>query len=335
MKMTLISVLSSWLCATGAAVLVNYYIPTSFQDTPKEQKKAAGVAARISKRGTIPEYKPKSRHSSAIKKTTAAKVIKKEVDRPLYVSNPIYPPFTNALHQLKEEVAEIAKDGEVDLSYGFTLSVRDGMPVLNYPEEYTNIVIGGVAMGEALKGGFFWVRRGWRGNMWGVDEVGLSMCRRLDEPEFYCTHVTYSALPATRQVDAIRMHGNLNLGNTARAYDVVEEISQWMAEDYGAVDLDVAVPAGTLALKKLKIGNGLSVVVSVNWNRWQAVDGSDAHIDISFTADELVEEDKCQRQELGEVVDVERISVLDETGVNYLTVRPVVSSEAVKSKVVY
>lgn len=54
--------------------------------------------------------------------------------------------------------------------------------------------------------------------------------------EFYCTSVTYSAIPATKQVDSIRMRGNLEVGNTSKAYAMVEEIGKWMKEDFGAVD---------------------------------------------------------------------------------------------------
>ena len=54
--------------------------------------------------------------------------------------------------------------------------------------------------------------------------------------EFYRTSVTYSAIPATKQVDSIRMRGNLEVGNTSKAYAMVEEIGKWMKEDFGAVD---------------------------------------------------------------------------------------------------
>ena len=54
--------------------------------------------------------------------------------------------------------------------------------------------------------------------------------------EFYCTSVTYSAIPATKQVDSIRMRGNLEVGNTSKAYAMVEEIGKWMKEDFGAVN---------------------------------------------------------------------------------------------------
>ena len=48
--------------------------------------------------------------------------------------------------------------------------------------------------------------------------------------------MTYSAIPATKQVDSIRMRGNLEVGNTSKAYAMVEEIGKWMKEDFGAVN---------------------------------------------------------------------------------------------------
>ena len=118
MKMTLVSVTSSWLCATGVAVISSYCIMTHSHGTAADQKKAAQVAYRVSRSGTIPEYKPANRHSSAIKKRTTAAVAK-EIKLPIFVSNPIYTPFTNALSKLTEDVAEIAKDGNVELVNGF------------------------------------------------------------------------------------------------------------------------------------------------------------------------------------------------------------------------
>ena len=102
MKMTLINVTSSWLCATGVAVISSYCILTHNNGTADGQKKAEQVAYRVSKSGTIAEYKPTNRHSSAVKKTTTAKVAKiaKEIEVPKFVPNPIYAPFTNALNNL-------------------------------------------------------------------------------------------------------------------------------------------------------------------------------------------------------------------------------------------
>lgn len=51
----------------------------------------------------------------------------------------------------------------------------------------------------------------------------------------YCI-LTQHAIPATKQVDSIRMRGNLEVGNTSKAYAMVEEIGKWMKEDFGAVD---------------------------------------------------------------------------------------------------
>jgi len=168
-----------------------------------------------------------------------------------------------------------------------------------------------------------------------MDGIGLTKCRRLDEPEFYCTDVTYSMLPATRQVDSIQMRGNLEVGNTSKAQAMMEEISGWMAKDYGAVDLGVATPAGTLALKKFKIGNGMDVEVTVKWKSPHTVKGCDADIAINFTTSELVEENRYQRQELGKTMDEVRTSTQKETGVNYFNVNPTVNADAVAKKVVY
>ena len=146
MKMTLVSVTSSWLCATGVAVISSYCLMTHSNGTAADQKKAAQVASSISRRGTIPEYKPTNRHSSAVKKTTTATVAK-EIKLPKFVPNPIYAPFTNALEKLMEELADAAKDGKVELANGFTLMKKDGKPTLKFPEEYTKVGIGGVAIG--------------------------------------------------------------------------------------------------------------------------------------------------------------------------------------------
>ena len=188
MKMTLVSVTSSWLCATGVAIISSYCLMTHSNGTAADQKKAAQVASSISRRGTIPEYKPTNRHSSAIKKTTTAAVAK-EIKIPKFVPNPIYAPFTNALSKLTEDVAEIAKDGNVELVNGFTLMKKGGKPTLKFPKEYTKVGIGGVAIGDEFKGAFFWVhKKGIDGtDQFKIDEVTLSGYKRLDEPEFYCT----------------------------------------------------------------------------------------------------------------------------------------------------
>jgi len=226
MKATLISVTRTWICATGVALVSSYGIMTHFQNTPEGQKRATQVASGMSKRGTIPEYKPTNKHSSAVKKTTIAQVAK-VVSRPTYVPNPLYPRFMNALDQLTEEVAAVAKDGDVALKGGFTLVNRDGKPQLTFPEAYGRVVIGGVAMGEEVKDWTTDVNRK-RVNgpdQWKIEEVSLRGRRdRLDEPEFYCSRVTYSLLPATKQVDAIRMHGDLVVGNTSKVQAMVKEI---------------------------------------------------------------------------------------------------------------
>ena len=336
MKMTLLSVTCSWLCATGVAIILSFYVMTHSNGTVADQKKAARVAASISKRGTVPEYKPTKRHSSAVKKTTTAKVVK-EIKIPKFVVNPIYAPFTNALNNLTAEVAKIAKKKEVKLENGFVLMNNDGKPTLKFPEEYTNVGIGGVAIGDELKGAFFWTRRKRIDgtDQQKIDEVALTGYKRLDEPEFYCTRVVYSVLPTTRQVDSIRMHGDLCVGDASKANRMVREIAKWMKEDYGAVERRADVPSGTLALKKFKIGKGMDVEVAVHWKSQRTVEGCDANINISFTTSELVEDNRSERQELGKAADEARVGEYKKSGVNYLTVRPWVKEDDVKRKVVY
>ena len=336
MKMTLVSVTSSWLCATGVAVISSYCIMTHSNGTAAGQKKAEQVAYRVSKRGTIPEYKPANRHSSAVKKTTTAKVVK-EIKIPKFVPNPIYAPFTNALNNLTEELADIAKDGKVELANGFALMNKDGKPTLRFPEEYTNVGIGGVAIGDELKGAFFVVHRKKIDgtDQQKIDEVALSGYKRLDEPEFYCTKVTYSVLPSTRQVDSIRMHGDLCVGDASKANKMVREITKWMKEDYGAVERRTDIPSGMLALKKLRIGTGMDVEVAVRWKSQRTAEGCDANIDISFTTSELIEDNRVDRQELGKAADEARVAEYKKSGVNYFTVRPRVKEDDVKRKVVY
>ena len=335
MKMTLVSVTSSWLCATGVAVISSYCILTH-GGAAGNQKRAEQVACRISSRGTIPEYKSTNKHSSAVKKTTTAKVAK-EITLPKFVQNPIYSPFTNALNKLTEELADAAKDGNVKLVNGFVLMKKDGKPTIQFPEEYTKVGIGGVAIGDELKCAFFLAsRKGIDGtDQYKIDEVALSGYRRLDEPEFYCTKVVYSVLPSTKQVDAIRMYGDLCVGNASKANKMVREITKWMKEDYGAVDLRADVPDGALALKKFRIGKGMNVEVAVNWKEQRANDGSDARIEISFAASELSDDNRFERQALGEAADAARVKELGTSGVNYYTVRPRVKEDDVKRKVVY
>ena len=220
---------------------------------------------------------------------------------------------------------------------GFVLTKKDGKPTIQFPEEYTKVGIGGVAIGDELNGAFFLARRKEveGTNQYKIDEVALSGYKRLDEPEFYCTKVMYSVFPSTRQVDSIRMYGDLCVGNASKANKMVREITKWMKEDYGAVDLRADVPDGALALKKFRIGKGMNVDVSVNWKEQRADDGSDARIEISFTASELVDDNRFERQELGEAADAARVDELSRSGVNYFTVRPRVKEDDVKRKVVY
>ncbi len=157
MKMTVISITKSWFCATGVAIIASYCILTH-NGTVNGKSKAEQVASRICKDGTTSEYKSKNRHSSATKKTTTAKVAK-EIKIPKYIPNPICPPFTNAVNKLTEEMYGIAKGGEVRLKNGFSLLNKNGKPTIVFPEAYTNVCIGGVAMGAVFKGGNFLVRR--------------------------------------------------------------------------------------------------------------------------------------------------------------------------------
>ena len=336
MKMTLVSVTSSWLCATGVAVISSYCILTHSNGKAGDQKKPEQVACSVSKRGTVSEYKPTNRHSSAIKKTTTAKVVK-EIKVPKFVPNPIYTSFTNALNNLTEELADVARDGEVELANGFFLLKKDGKPTLRFPEEYTNVIIGGVAIGDELKDTWTQVsRKKIDGtDQYMIDKIALRWYKRLEEPEFYCVHVGYTVLPSTKQVDSIRMKGDLCVGTASKANRMVREIAQWMKEDYGAVDLRVDVPDGMLALKKFRIGKGMDVVVVANWKEQRGDDGSDAHIEISFTVGELVEDNKFEHQKLGEATDEARVNELSISGVNYFTVNPKVKEDDVKKKVVY
>jgi len=336
MKMTLVSVTSSWLCATGVAIISSYCIMTHSNGTEADQKKAAQVASSISKRGTIREYKPTKKHSSAVKKTTTAKVVK-EIKVPKFVPNPIYTPFTNALDKLTEDVAKTVKDREVKLENGFVLMNKDGKPTLKFPEEYTKVGIGGVAIGDELKDASFSARRKKIDgtDQYKIDEVVLDKYKRLDEPEFYCTKVIYSVLPTTRQVDSIWMHGDLCVGDASKANKMVREITTWMKEDYGAVERSADLPSGMLALKKFRIGKGMDVEVTVQWKSQRTAEGCDANIDISFTTSELIKDNRFESQELGKAADEARVGEYKKSGVNYFTVRPRVKEDDVNRKVVY
>ena len=334
MKMTVISITSSWLCATGVAIIASYCILTH-NGTVNGKSKAEQVASRICKDGTTSEYKSKNRHSSAVTKTTKAKV-EKEIKVPKYVPNPIYIPFTNAVNRLTEEMADIAKGGEVRLKNGFPLLNKNGKPTIVFPEAYTNVCIGGVAMGDVFKGGNFLVRRTKIDDtdQEMIDEVSLCGYKRLDEPEFYCTEVTYSVLPSTKQVVSIRMTGDLSVRKTSNADRMIREIKQWMKEDYAAVDLRVDVPDRMIALKKFKIGKGMYAEVAVTWKKQRMSDGSDARIEINFTTSELEEDSLLEHQALGAAADEARVDELNKSGVNYFTVRPKVKEDDVKRKVV-
>ncbi len=333
---TLISITSSWLCATGVTIMATFLIATNHQGTVSDQAKAKQTAASISKRGTIKEFKPATRHSSATKKTTAAKV-ECVVKKPVYVDNPIYTPFTNALAGLTAELAEMAEEDDVKFDNGFILTNTNGMPLIKFPEEYAKVEIGGVAMGDVLDCGEFSAQRTKveNANAAKICGVTLGKYRRLDEPDFYCTEVTYSMLPSTKQVDSIKMHGDLCVKTESKANRMIKEIAGWMKEDFGAKDLRADVPEGMLAYKKFEIGEGMDVEVKVNWKKQRAADGSDAYIDIAFTASELADDNQYEHLELGAAADEARVDEYCNSGVNYFTVRPRVNQNDVNRKIVY
>lgn len=338
--MTRISVVSSWLCATGVVVVSSYCILTHFKNTPADQKKAAALVERINKRGTVSEAgygKQRAKHSSAVNKKTVAKIVDKDVKKSVYVPNPIYPPFTNALNNLVQEFAAAAQEGDVVLTNGFTLTLQDGKPILKFPEAYEKVRIGGKGIGEILNDGNFSVSRKRIDNtdQWEMDRIGMYKSRRLDEPEFYCTDVTYSALPGTKQIDSIHMSGKLGVVNASQVNDMVEEITKWMEDDFGAVDLKAETPAGTMALKKFRIGEGMDVQVAVNWDKRQTSQTWNSKIDITFKTRELEAENAYQRAELGKATDPARVSEYSRTGINYFTVNPKVNAEVGKNGMVF
>lgn len=336
MKMTLLKVIGSWLCGTGVVVISTYLIATNYQGTARDQAVARQAAERIAKRGTIQEYKPATRHSSAVKKATSA-TVSCVINKPVYVDNPIYAPFTNKVARLSAELADMAKDKEVKLDNGFMLTSTNGMPFIKFPEEYAKVVIGGVAIGDVLDGGTYSVQRTKveGENQEKIDGVSLCKFRRLDEPEFYCTEVWYSILPSTSQVDSIRMHGDLCVGDASKANSMVREISRWIKDDFNAIERHPDVPEGMLALKKFKIGDNMDVELSVKWKNQRADDGSDAYIDINFTPNEVIDDNQFERQELGEAAEAARLDEYRKSGVNYFTVRPRVKEDEVKRKTVY
>ena len=103
----------------------------------------------------------------------------------------------------------------------------------------------------------------------------------------------------------------------------------------GAVDLKVTTPAGTVALKRFRIGEGMDVEVAVNWDKRQTWQTLNSKIEITFKTRELEAENKYQREELGKATDPARASEYSRTGINYFTVNPKVNADAVERKVVY
>ena len=73
----------------------------------------------------------------------------------------------------------------------------------------------------------------------------------------------------------------------------------------------------------------------MKWKNQRAADGSDANIDISFTASELVADNRFEQRKLGEAADKARVNELSRSGVNYFTVRPKVKEDEVLRKVVH
>ena len=116
---------------------------------------------------------------------------------------------------------------------------------------------------------------------------------------------------------------------------MVEEISKWMKDDFGAVDLETKTPAGTVALKKFRIGEGMDVEVAVNWDKRQTSQTWNSKIDITFKTRELETENKYQRAELGKATDPARASEYSRTGINYFTVNPKVNAEVGKNGMVF
>lgn len=333
--MTRIAVTTTWTCATGVAVVLSYCILTHHANTKEAQKEAAAVAERIAKRGTIPEYKSPNGHFSAERKQTVAKVVNPNVEEIVYVENPIYSPFTNALAELRREYADATLQGDVQLTNGFVLVNRAGAPVLLFPDAY-EISAGGFKIGSELKDGRFGVNKCLvpGTDQYEVQGIAYGQHRILGEPEFYCTHVQVTALPSTKQIDSLKMHGDLKVVNSDNAKDIVEEIAGYMTKDYAAKELEGNVPAGTVAQKKFKIGDGMDVCVSVKWKDHKTKDGTDAVVDVNFSISELAEENAYQSKRLGEATDTARKQALATTGVNYFTVEQKVNSKMGKDKVV-
>ena len=252
------------------------------------------------------------------------------------VPNPLYPLFMEALDGLAEDLSSIAADGDVDYGNGFVLTLKNGKPFLKFPEAYKKIGIGGIAIGDELNGHFGVSSKKVEGTEddYVVDGIGLSKCRRLDDPEFYCTSVSYSALPSTKQVDSIQMHGDLKITNEDNAKKMIKEIDGWMREDYDAVPVKTDTPADKIALKRYKIGDGMEVEVAVKWDKKDNDLTTDARIDINFTTSELVEDNKYERQQLGAATDEARQNVYKSTGVNYYTVDEKVNADNVAKKIV-
>ena len=123
--------------------------------------------------------------------------------------------------------------------------------------------------------------------------------------------------------------------DASQAYDMVEEISKWMKDDFGAVDLKATTPAGTVALKRFRIGEGMDVEVAVNWDKRQTSQTWNSKIDITFKTRELEAENAYQRAELGKATDPARASEYSRTGINYFTVNPKVNAEVGKSGMVF
>lgn len=333
--MTRIAITTTWTCVTGVAVLLTYSILTCHKNTKEAQQEAAAVAERIAAKGTIPEYKSPNGHFSAVQKKTLAKVVDPDVKKITYVPNPIYPPFTNALAKLQGEYMAALEQGDVALTNGFVLTQRDGKPFLVFPDPY-KVAAGGFEIGSELKGGHYAVASRTVPGTVSQEVAGIALVRhqRLEEPEFYCTDVRVSALPSTGQIDALKMSGNLKVVNTDNAKAVVEEIAGYLTKDYAARELEGNVPAGTVAQKKFKIGEGMDVCVSVKWKDKTSKDGSDATVAIDFSLGELSGERDYQSKTLGEATDLARKQTLATTGVNYFTVSQKVNAEIGKDKIV-
>ncbi len=77
--MTKIYVITSFLCATGVAVITAYSFLTHHSSSVADQNKAEALVKGIERRGTIADYKPRWKYSTVVGKRTSAKIVDKNV----------------------------------------------------------------------------------------------------------------------------------------------------------------------------------------------------------------------------------------------------------------